>query len=663
MREDAVGFFWEDLATARKRGEYARVIPPVPDNGWVAPKEFPRLTDAPVLAIDCETRDTGLITMGPGFRRTGEDGAEIVGLAVGTPEGGRWYFPMRHTIAPEQNMDPGAVLAWARDNICTPGQTKVGANLAYDVDALWSEGVPVTGPFVDVQYAEALLDENRRSYALDKLGLSYLGEGKTSTELRDWCVRAYGDEVYRANIWRAPPCLVGPYAEGDVDLPLRIYEHQKLLLEQQSLTQLFSLECSLLPQLVRMRQRGVKVDIAYAKILDDELSSSIDLAQARLDGVAGKPINVNSRDDLQRLFDKAGVEYPMTKPESGAPGVPSFAKEFLSHCSHPVAELITEIRKLTKYRDTFVRGYVLNLNVMGRLHALFHPLKGDENGTVSGRFSSSLPNLQNIPVRDPVWGPRLRALFIPEDGEVWGRHDWSQIEYRFLAHYARGPSGVMVRQRYNDDPTTDFHDMTQELIRVETGTTLDRKPVKNINFGLCYGMGKKKLTNDLGLDDEAGERLFEAYHTGVPFVKATYEAAQNQAATQGYIFTVLGRRARFPLWEPVYGNGKALPEDQAVTEYGRIRRAFTHKTLNRLLQGSAADLMKTAMAAIDEAGIEDTLGPMLLTCHDETGHSVPQTAAAREALDEVKHIMETCMVLRVPVIAEQSTGLNWGQCK
>lgn len=914
MRDDALGFFWEDLPTKRKHGEYARPIPPVPETGWSAPTEFPRLADTKFLALDCETKDVDLVTKGPGFRRSDESHAHIVGISVGTQDGGRWYFPMRHTIAPEQNMNPESVLAWARDNICTPGQTKLGANLGYDVDALWSEGVPVSGPFIDIQYAEALIDENRRTYALEKVGQSYLGEGKVSQGLKEWVIRAYGDEEnYRANIWRAPPCLVGPYAEGDVDLPLRIYEHQKLLLEQQGLTNLFEIETALLPQLVRMRQRGVKIDLAYAKQLDDELTAALVIADARLTAIAGRKIDVNLRDDLKRLFDAAGVHYPTTTPPNGGKGVPSFAKEFLDHCEHPAAQLITERRKLAKYRDTFVRGYVLGLHINERLHALFHPLKGDSNGTVSGRFScvsedvpiqtltgvklakdikrgdylwthknrwrpvthlwrkgvdamydvglsngktlrctdqhrvlnsvgewvsigeindylyiaraplattsgietvyiseinpcgryevydftvredesylsqgvfshnSSLPNLQNIPIRDPVWGPKLRALFIPEDGEIWGRHDWSQIEYRFLAHYARGRGADEVRERYRSDPSTDFHDMTMNLIRDVTGVTLDRKPVKNINFGLCiaagqrvltkrglvaienvqltdqlwdgvewvnhrgvifngyktviqyhgltatpehlvwtlgglqmclgdaakikapinltgvpletllkapeavfdiidagprnrftcegvlvhncYGMGKPKLTRDLGLDKQAGDQLFNAYHSGVPFVKDTYDAAQNVASTRGYIMTVLGRRARFHLWEPMFGEGPAMLEDAARKKYGdRIRRAFTHKTLNRLLQGSAADLMKKAMVEIDRSGVESVLGPMLLTCHDETGHSTPRTKEGKDALDEVQRIMETCMKLRVPVKAEQSTGDNWAAC-
>lgn len=665
MRDDSAGFFWEDLPTARGKVTYDRPTPPIPDTGWVAPKEFPNLRNVKLLSLDTETRDPSLVEKGPGFRREGEDHAHIVGIAVGTEDGGRWYFPMRHTIAPEQNMDPEHVLAWARDNLCTPGQTKVGANIGYDVDALWSEGVPVTGPFVDVQYAEALLDENRRTYNLDILSHDYLGEGKAADELRSWIIRAYGDESnYRAHIWRAPPCLVGKYGEGDVDRPLRIYAQQRIRLQELGLTELFELETALTPQLIRMRQRGVRVDTEYAKRLDDDLSQGLIEIDARLEALAGRRIDVNVKDDLVRLFKSAGVEYPRTAPTKAYPtGQPSFVKEWLEHCPHPAAKLIAERRRLEKYQTTFVRGYVLDLHVNNRLHALFHPLRGDANGTVSGRFSSSLPNLQNIPVRDVVWGPKLRALFLPDDGEDWCRHDWSQIEYRFLAHYARGPSGASVRERYCSDPTTNFHKLTQSLIHDVTGVALDHKATKNINFGLCYGMGKTKLINDLGVSPSVGDELFAAYHKGVPFVKATYDAASARASQIGHIRTVLGRYARFELWEPVYGEGPALRESAARERYGRVRRAFTHKTLNRLLQGSAADLMKKAMVDLDKAGVERVLGPMLLTCHDETGHSKPRTKEAQEACDLVKHTMENCLKLRVPVIAEQSVGANWGECK
>lgn len=680
MRDDAVGFFWEDLQTRATKSSYARPMAPIPETGWTTPTEFPNLKHVMCLGLDTETKDIALPDKGPGFRRPGEEHAHLVGISVGTLDGGRWYFPMRHEVCPEQNMNPDNVLAWARDNLCTPGQEKVGANIMYDIDALWSEGVPVTGPFIDVQHAECLLDENRYTYNLDALLGKHFGETKVKDQLQSWIERSYGDEGnYRANIYRSPPSLVGPYAEGDVDGPLRLRAAQAPLLAKENLTELYDLENELLGPLVRMRQRGVRVDIEYAKKLDDELTIGIAQIDAKLAAVAGKPINVNSKSDLERLFKASGIELPRTAPSAKHPnGQPSITKLWLEHSPHPAAVLINERRKLEKYRNTFVRGYVLGLSVADRLHALFHPLKGDENGTVSGRFSSSLPNLQNIPARDEYWGPKLRALFIPEDGELWGRHDWSQIEYRFLVHYARKQAGGDVaRAMYQNDPDTDFHEMTLDLVapvaQWDISTPVkrkqQRKPVKNINFGLCYGMGEPKLAADLGLNDVQAATLFKAYHTAVPFVKDLYSDAQTKARTRGYIVCVDQRRAHFDLYEPRYnpdnvGRGKPLPYEEAVKCYGRnVTRAGAHKALNRLLQGSAAGLMKRAMRDMYRAGVQNVLGDMLLTCHDETGHSVPPTPAGQEALNEVKHIMETCMTLRVPIISEQSLGANWGECK
>lgn len=678
MRDDSVGFFWEEIQVKEKKVSYDRPIPPIPDTGWTAPTEWPRLKDAKLLGLDCETKDIALVEKGPGFRREGDEKAYIVGMSVGTPEGGRWYFPMRHRIAPEQNLDPDKVLEWARDNLCTEGQVKVGANLSYDVDALWSENVPVTGPFIDVQHAEALLDSNRYTYNLDSLAQTYLGEGKVSNELQAWIERAYGDaDNYRAHIHAAPACLVGPYAEGDVDLPLRIWEKQRVQLESQLMMGLFDLETELIPMMVKMRQGGVRVDLEYAKRLDDELTQGMAELDAKLKAIAGRPIDVDVKADLVAMFDAAGVVYPRTAPTSKHPnGQPSFVKEWLEHLNHPAGEVVRKRRQLQKYRDTFIRSYILDKHINGRVYALFHQLKGDDNGTVSGRFSSSIPNLQNIPVRDKYWGPKLRALFIPEEGEEWMRHDWSQIEYRFLAHYARGPSGDTVRALYRDNPDTDFHELVMDMVAPEVGWDVStpeerdfrRRPIKNINFGLCYGMGKDKLASDLGLSETAADRLFDGYHRAVPFVKATAGVATARAADRGYIVTIGGRRARFNLWEPKWGQmsagQKALPHPQAVEQWGsKVRRAYTHKALNALLQGSAADLMKEAMRQIDRAKVEQYIRAPLLTCHDELGHSVGHSKAQREAAREVKHIMETCMTLNVPVIAEQSFGTNWGTAK
>lgn len=657
MRADDVGLFWERLPPEKGPVEHLpRVLPATPDTGWLPPREFPNLSAARVIAVDTETKDPDLLEKGPGVRRDGQ----LVGLAIGTDDGGRWYFPMRHEVEPEYNLDPAAVMAWAKDALGGP-QPKVGANLLYDFDYLTAAGVTVGGPWIDVQITDPLLDENRRSYSLDVLGREYLGEGKTSNVLRDWVAKAYGTrQEYRAHLWRTSPRLVGPYAEGDVDLPLRILEKQRVLLAQQGLEELFQLENDLLPMLLAMRQAGVRVDVEAAKRLDSELSAAIDLNQKRLDEAAGFAVNTSAGRDLARMFDKLGVPYPKT-----AAGNPSFVKEWLEHNPHPACAMVHEVRKLLKYRDTFVRGYILGMHINGRIYCLFHSMRDGENGTVSGRFSSSLPNLQNIPARDEYWGPRIRALFLPEEGCEWVRHDWSQIEYRFLAHVGVGENAKVVQQMYRDDPTTDFHQMVLDMIG--WGPEM-RKPAKNINFGLVYGMGTPLLASTLGMPVEQAKReIFDVYHGRVPFVRDTYDRASLLASTRGYVRTVLGRRARFPLYEPSTGwsaETMALPETEAREKWGgRIRRAFTHKALNRVLQGGAADLMKKAMRDIWQSGVYDVLPVAHLTVHDELDHSQPCGVAAQDAIREVKRLMETSMQLRVPIIAAEERGPNWGECK
>lgn len=657
---DEVRDFWAKLAqdaetNTPKLRPPIRDLPPVPVTGWKPPSVFPDLSGAAMIAIDCETKDPDLLDKGPGPRR----GAHIVGLAVGVPDGGRWYFPMRHEVGASDNLDPAKVLAWAAEQLSRTNQPKVGANLGYDLDFLWHEGVPVAGPFWDVQVAEPLIDENQFTFALSALGRKYLGEDKKGDTLRTWVEHAYRTtgEAYRGQIWRSPPSLVGPYAEGDVDLPLRIFEKQRVIMEQEELMPVFQVETDLLPLLVKMRQRGVRVDVPKARLLDDELTKAIGKAQAALNSAGGGFVDVAKAASLQRLFDRENVVYPKTDK-----GNASFPKEWLEHYPHPACKLVVEVRTLTKLRDTFVRGYVLNQHINGRIYCQFHQSKTDDNGTVSGRLSSSTPNLQNIPSRHPYWGPQLRSLFVPEEGELWGRHDWSQIEYRFLAHYGIGPNSVDVRRMYNEDATTDFHSMVMAM------TGLDRKPAKTVNFGLCYGMGPEKLAFDLGLSlEEATRTIFEPYHARVPFVKMTYDRATARAQERGYIRTIMGRRARFSMFESANwskgGERNVLPFDQAKSQWGTsMKRAYTHKALNRLLQGSAADLMKKAMVDVASSGVPGVVGVPLLTVHDELGHSFPNSKEGQEAMLEVKRIMETCLELNVPIIAEQEIGKNWGDC-
>ncbi len=653
-RPDAVGLFWED-AEKTKCGEVIRAMPSIPETGWAPPTYLPNLATASVISVDCETWDPDLIDHGPGWAR---GKGHIVGVSIAVPGGYKWYFPIRHTIEPETNMDPAMVLAWLSETLSNPLQPKVGANLLYDVGWLRHEGVTVAGSLMDVQYAEALLDE-RAEVALEVLAQKYLGEGKDSSLMYRWCSDFYGGPVsakQRANIYRTPARLVGPYAESDADLPLRVALKQYPLLAAEGLLDLFAMECDLIYLLCDMRSAGVSVDIAKAEALQETLRTREQLEHEKLDYIAGQHVDINSADSLAKVFDALGIPYSLTKKGSA-----SFTKEFLSGLNHPVANSIKEVRKLAKLRGTFVESYILNSHINGRVHGQFHLLRSDEGGTRSGRLSSSTPNLQNLPSRDDELAPLVRGLFIPDYGHVrWRKYDYSQIEYRFLAHFAVGELADEIRRIYNENPDTDYHEMTRQLVLGQTGQLLDRKPIKNINFGLIYGMGVEALSAGLGLTVKKGRELFAAYHKGAPFAKATMELCSEEALSKGTVTTILGRKSRFDLWEPIsWGKESvALPYEKAILQYGQIRRAYAHKALNRKLQGSAADLMKKAMWRCHKDGVFAATGTPRLTVHDELDFSDP--GGKKEAFREMQRIMESAIKLRIPVRADCDAGPDWG---
>lgn len=661
MRADAVGFFWEDVQEDRKRGEIIRPMPPIPETGWVAPKDFPRLDGVKVLSFDTETYDPELIERGPGWAR---GMGHVVGVSVAVPDAA-WYFPIRHTIRPEENMDPATVLRWVKDQMETP-IPKVGANLLYDVGWLSEEGINVQGELWDVQFAEALLDE-RAEVGLEHLGQRYLGEGKITEDIYRWCADFYGGPAtgqQRKNLWRAPPCMVGPYAEADARLPLQVLAKQWPLLEKEGLLELFRMENGLIPLLVAMRREGVRVDLDRAEQTRERLIVQAGLEGKRLRELVGFDVNVNAGDSLAKAFDKVGIPYGKTKT-----GKPSFTKEFLDSVEHPVADVIKNIRKYDKLRGTFIESYILNSNVNGKVYGQFHPLRGDSSGTRSGRFASSTPNLQNLPSRDEELAPLVRGVFVPDIGhERWVKIDYSQIEYRFMIHFCRGPGSEEARTLFNENPDTDYHEMALDLVAPAAGWDIStpalrkkhRKPIKNINFGLIYGMGVDKLARGLGLTNKEGKELFAAYHKGVPFAKPTMDAAMEEAAQTGTVTTILGRKSRFDLWEPAnWGTDTiTLPYDKAILTYGNIRRAYTHKALNRRLQGSAADLMKMAMWKCWKDGVFDRTGVPRLTVHDELDFSDP--GGRSEAFAEMKHILETAIPLKIPVRADADAGPDWG---
>lgn len=679
MRDDSVGLFWQELAretralkaaSGEKKPRAQKVIVrdiPVPDTGWTAPRELPNLWHVDEFAIDTETEDPGL-TRGSG-PAAGYDGV-LVGVSIATRDAS-WYFPLAHRGW--LNMNPEHVISWLRDLAAVARQrVVVGHNVLYDLEFLAAEGVRFhrNTRFFDTSYAAAVLDGNRLSYSLDACAETWLGDKKEGDELYAWLARKFGGKPTRADqiarIVEAPPELAGPYAEKDAALPLRLKERMWKELVGEGLVDVARLEMRLIPLLLEMRLRGVRVDLAAAERARDGLRLQYSAALDRIRQASGIAPDVWAADSVAKVLARAGVAgIPKT-----AGGKDSIRQAWLEQQDHPVAKDIVAARKFDKAVGTFLDGYIFDKHRNGRIYTQFHPVRSDDSGAVSGRFSSSTPNLQNIPSRDPFLGPLVRSIFVPEEGQRWFRGDYSQIEYRLLASDARGPGADDVRAKYIEDPSTDYHDATRTIIKVKTGIQLERGPTKNINFGLAYGMQKKKLAAVLGLSDAQTEELFAAYHAGVPFVQTTFDYFARQAAVTGEVRTFYGRRRVFDMWEPRRYSGTRqdpLPHDEAAEKWGAagIRRAFTHIALNHRLQGGSADLMKLAMAEAYENGVFEVIGVPMLTVHDELDWSADLNAEGHaDACECLRATMEAERPgINVPLVVEVSSGDNWGECK
>ncbi len=422
------------------------------------------------------------------------------------------------------------------------GVPKIGANLIYDLAFLSAAGVKVAGPFYDVQIAEPLLDETRLSYSLETLAQHYLGEGKVQDQLETLIVERFGKKNPKANIWRAPSDIVAPYAVGDVDLPLRIFAKQEVELKKKGrLWELFLMELKLMPMLLAMRERGIRVDLNRAEQLYRELTTKQDEAAAAIKQMTGIEIEPWNARSLAKIFDHLGLEFPRT-PKTDAP---SFTKAWLEHHPHPITNLIRRVRHLDKLRETFIKGFILQGHTNGRIYTQFNQLRSDSYGTVSGRLSSSTPNLQQIPVRSAE-GKMIRSIFVPDEDQRLFKNDYSQIEYRLIVNDAAQlnlPGAQAAADQYNNDESADFHQIVADM------TGLTRDAAKTVNFGLAYGEGVAKLCASLGLNREEGEALLNEYHRRAPFIKQLSSRYTQIAARTGEIETLLGRIRRFNTWE------------------------------------------------------------------------------------------------------------------
>ena len=607
---------------------------------WLPPASFPNLSEAKEIAIDLETCDPNMESLGPGWPRN--DGF-IVGYAIAV-DGWAGYFPVAH--AGGGNLDKRIVERWMRDVLATPAD-KIMHNAAYDLGWLRATGFEVKGTLYDTMLAAPVLDENRFAYSLNSLGFDYLKEIKSEQGLKE-SASDFGVHP-KKELWKLPAMHVGDYAEQDAALTLKLWHHFKALMRNEEVESIFNLETEVLPVLVDMTLKGVHFDrVKCERHMREMRAREIEILKF-LKSQAGMQVDIWAAQSIAAAFDRLGIQYPKT-----AAGAPSFTKSFLDTHEHPIAKMILEARELNKTHGTFLEPYLKHSAKDGRVHTHFNQMRNEEGGTVTGRLSAANPNLQQVPVRHEIIGPMVRGLFLPEDGDIWAANDFSSQEPRLLVHYATLlglPGAEKMAQAYRDNPNTDFHQMVADMAGIK------RKAAKTIGLGLMYGMGKAKLAASLDLPLDEASELIATFHSKVSFLKGTVEAVMKRIehpASGGSIRTLLGRKCRFPLWEPVeWGVNKALPREQAVMEYGsRIKRAGTYKGLNKLLQGSAADQTKAGMVALHKAGFN-----LLLQVHDEIALSVRNIDEAREAAD----IMAKAVNLEVPSRVDVETGPSWGE--
>ena len=607
-----------------------------PETEWVKPTEFPDLTDRQEIAIDLETCDPDLKSKGSG---SVIKNGKVVGISVAT-EGYVGYFPFDHEGG--DNLEKSEVIQWFTD-LCKSNSLKIFHNAMYDVCWIRSMGIEIKGDVVDTMIAASLINENRFRYDLNSLGREYVGWGKAETALRQ-AAENWGIDP-KSELWKLPAMYVGTYAERDAELTYNLWKVLKKELSNQDLEAIFELETDLFPCLVDMKFKGVRVDVQKAHIVKQQLASEEKQLLLQIKKETNIDVQIWAARSIARVFDRLKLPYERTLKTNA----PSFTKNFLSSHSHPLVNKISKAREINKAHTTFI-DTIIRFEHNGRIHADINQIRSDDGGTVTGRFSYANPNLQQIPARNKDLGPLIRSLFIPESGCEWGCFDYNQQEPRLVVHYAslqQLPSAMNVVDTYKNGEA-DFHKIVADM------ADIPRLQAKTINLGLFYGMGKAKLQAELGVSKEKAQELFQLYHGKVPFVKQLMNAVSNRAQQRGQIRTLLGRLCRFHLWEPNYfGIHKPLSFEQAVQEHGPgIKRAYTYKALNKLIQGSAADMTKKCMLELYKAGIIPHI-----QIHDELDISVENDKQA----EQIVKIMETAVELQVPNKVDYESGKNWGE--
>ena len=645
------------------------------------------LKDIDTVAIDIETYDPNLKTKGSGAIR--KDGF-VCGIAVAT-KNETAYFPLRHSDTDIAYDRINKIWQILNDKIFQNEKiTKVFHNAMYDV--CWIRaitGKKMKGRIVDTMIAASVIDENRFRYSLDALSKDYLNEEKYKYDLQQKTLEWSGGMVKdpMSNMHKLPASIVKEYAKQDVNLTYKLWNlfnkkiDEVLYIkddgEQKTCRQIFELETKLFLCLVDMKFKGVKIDRSKAILFGRHLKKRRDQIINAIENKTSIRIDIWAAASIKKLLDHLNIKDYKVTPKSKMPQLP---KNYLKTHSNKCLRMIAKAREYDKAVNTFIDG-LLGYVYEGRIHADINQIRSDSGGTVTGRFSMSNPNLQQIPARGYI-GKKMRELFIPEEGHQWASFDYSQQEPRIVVHYAlklQLPGTDRLEEEFNKEDA-DFHQIVADMANIS------RTQAKTINLGLFYGMGKLKLQRELGLDSNRAKELFNEYHNKVPFVRRLSQELIKFAKENKLLFTLHDRFCRFNKWEttnrewnpdtnrftevPLYTEHEAKEAYKAemLEKYKENKidpnymdyferyytPAFTYKALNRLIQGSAADMTKKAMVDLYEKGIVPHI-----QIHDELCISVD----SQYMTNVIQNVMETTIPLEISNKVNCKKGENWGTIK
>ncbi|AJO75820.1 MULTISPECIES: DNA polymerase I [Pseudomonas] len=591
-----------------------------------------KLKNAKLFAFDTET--------------TGIDAqqAQLVGLSFAVEAHEAAYIPLTHSYigAPEQ-LDRDTVLRALKPLLEDPQKLKVGQHAKFDMNILancaiggdQANGITVRGVAFDTMLESYVLNSTATRHDMDSLAEKYLGHATVSFQ------DIAGKGAKQLTFDQIALEQAGPYAAEDADVTLRLHQvlHEKLAAIPSLASVLSDIEMPVVPVLARIERQGALVDADLLGVQSIELGDKMVALEREAFEIAGEEFNLGSPKQLGViLYDKLGL--PVLKKT--AKGQPSTAEEVLAKLAeddYPLPRVLMQYRSMSKLKSTYTDRLPEQINPRtGRIHTSYHQAVAS-----TGRLSSSDPNLQNIPVRTAE-GRRIRQAFIAPPGYKLLAADYSQIELRIMAHLSRD-EGLMNAFRNN----LDVHTATAaEVFKVdlENVSSDQRRSAKAINFGLIYGMGAQKLGKDIGVDTKTAKAYIDTYFARYPGVREYMDRTRAQAADQGYVETLFGRR----LYLPEINSNK--PQERAGAE---------RTAINAPMQGTAADIIKKAMVAVDNwlatSGLD---AKVILQVHDELVLEVREDLVAQVS-EEIRGYMSNAATLDVPLLVEVGVGSNWDE--